>query len=81
MDEFWRHLDADPKTCHGQLRFRGTRVMVYQVLEALAQGATEAEILAAYPTLTQQHLRAAMAYGAHVAKQETFIPLAAGDKP
>ena len=77
MTDFWQYLDADPETCHGKLRFRGTRVMVYQVLEALAEGATESEILSAYPTLSNKHLRAAMAYAADAAKHETVVPLSA----
>ncbi len=74
MLDFWKYLDSDPKTCHGQLRFKGTRMMVYLVLDALAEGASEDEILTAYPTLTIDQIRAAIAYGAHVAKVETFLP-------
>jgi uncharacterized protein (DUF433 family) len=39
----------DPKICHGQAVIKGTRVMVSIVLDALADGMTEAEILAEYP--------------------------------
>lgn len=79
MSEYWEYLDSDPGVCHGQLRFRGTRVMVYLVLDALAAGASEDEILAAYPSITREHLRAAIAYGARVAREESFVPLA--DEP
>ena len=33
-----RYIVADPKICHGQPTFRGTRIMVWQVLEMLADG-------------------------------------------
>lgn len=33
-----RHIVADPKICHGKPTFRGTRIMVWQVLEMLADG-------------------------------------------
>ncbi len=33
-----RHIVADPKVCHGKPTFRGTRIMVWQVLEMLADG-------------------------------------------
>lgn len=33
-----RFIDADPKVCHGQLTFRGTRILVADVLELVAQG-------------------------------------------
>lgn len=33
-----RYVVADPKICHGKPTFRGTRIMVWQVLEMLAEG-------------------------------------------
>ena len=33
-----RYIVADPRICHGQPTFRGTRIMVSQVLEQLADG-------------------------------------------
>jgi uncharacterized protein (DUF433 family) len=33
-----RYIVADPKICHGQLTFRGTRILVAYVLDQLAQG-------------------------------------------
>jgi len=51
----------DPKICHGQAVIRGTRVMVSIVLDALADGMTEAEILAEYPSVTVDGIRAAAA--------------------
>jgi uncharacterized protein (DUF433 family) len=35
---FGRHLCADPKVCHGQLTFRGTRILVSDVLMLVASG-------------------------------------------
>lgn len=60
----------DPAICHGQAVVRGTRVMVSVVLDALADGMSEAEILAEYPTLTVEGIRAAAAYGADLARDE-----------
>lgn len=60
----------DPKVCHGQATVRGTRIMVSVILDALADGMTEAEIVAEYPTLTAQGIRAAAAYGAELARDE-----------
>ena len=54
--------------------------MVYQVLDALAEGTSEQELLNAYPTLSRDHIRAAIAFGADVARDETFLPLASGQK-
>ena len=60
----------DPRVCHGQATVRGTRILVSIVLDALADGMTEAEILAEYPTLTAEGIRAAAAYGAALAPDE-----------
>jgi uncharacterized protein (DUF433 family) len=78
IHDFWSYLDSDSRVCHGQLCFKGTRIMVYQILDALAEGAKEDELLAVYPTLTREHLRAAIAFGADVARHESFLPLADG---
>jgi uncharacterized protein (DUF433 family) len=59
-----------PQVCHGQATVRGTRILVSIVLDALADGMTEAEILAEYPTLTAEGIRAAAAYGAELARDE-----------
>lgn len=60
----------DPNVCHGQAVVRGTRIMVSIVLDALADGMTESEIIAEYPTLTPEGIRAAAAYGAELARDE-----------
>jgi len=36
--EYGRHVVADPEICHGQLTFKGTRIMVKSVLAMLAKG-------------------------------------------
>lgn len=60
----------DPNVCHGQAVIKGTRVLVSVVLDALAEGMSEAEIVAEYPTLTVEGIRAAAAYGADLARDE-----------
>lgn len=60
----------DPNVCHGQAVVKGTRVMVSVVLDALADGMSEAEVIAEYPTLTVEGIRAAAAYGAELARDE-----------
>ncbi|MBZ5605105.1 MAG: DUF433 domain-containing protein [Acidobacteriia bacterium] len=72
----WReHLVSDPQICGGQLCARGTRVMVTVILDGFAEGSTRDEILAAYPTLRPEHLDAALAYAAELAREESLIPL------
>jgi uncharacterized protein (DUF433 family) len=60
----------DPQVCHGQATVRGTRILVSIILNALADGMTETEILAEYPTLTAEGIRAAAAYGAELVRDE-----------
>lgn len=67
-------ITADPNVVHGQARIRGTRIPVSVVLDCLAAGLTEDEILRQYPSLTVEGIRAAAAYGASLAREE-IIPL------
>lgn len=63
-------ISIDPAICHGQPCIKGTRVMVTVVLDALAAGLDAADIVVHYPTVTVKGVRAAVAYGAWLAKQE-----------
>ena len=46
--ELGQHIVADPEICHGKPTFKGTRIMVWQVLDALARGESTEEIVAAW---------------------------------
>jgi len=46
--EFGQYIVSDPEICHGQLTFKGTRIMVKSVLEMLAEGYSWEQISAAY---------------------------------
>lgn len=75
----WReHLTSDPRVCGGQLCARGTRVLVTNILDSLAEGSSRPEILGSYPSLTAEHIDAAMAYAAELAREEALLPLAVG---
>ena len=56
------HIDAS--VCGGRPHIRGTRVRVADILELLAEGVPQEEILADYPYLSEADLRAALAFGA-----------------
>jgi uncharacterized protein (DUF433 family) len=59
----WReHIHADSAILAGKPVIRGTRISVELVLEYLAEGASEQEILAAYPHLTSDQIRAAIRF-------------------
>ncbi|MBI4339124.1 MAG: DUF433 domain-containing protein [Chloroflexi bacterium] len=67
-------ISINPEICHGQACIRGTRIMVSIILDCLAAGMSEREIIAEYPTLAVEDIRAAIAYGAALA-QEQVLPL------
>jgi uncharacterized protein (DUF433 family) len=47
------------------------------ILDSLAEGATAVEILSSYPSLKQEHVSAALAYAAELAREEILLPLQA----
>ena len=73
----WRqYLASDPQVCHGQLCAKGTRVLVTNILDSLAEGGDRAAILKSYPSLRPEHIGAAVAYAAELAREESLLPLA-----
>jgi uncharacterized protein (DUF433 family) len=68
----WRErISIDPTICHGKACIRGTRIMVSIILDNLAAGASEQDVVAQYPPLTPEGVRAAMAYAAELARERT----------
>lgn len=57
-------ITVDPEICGGRPCIRGLRIRVKDVLEMLAGGATAEEILADYPYLESDDIRAALEYAA-----------------
>ena len=43
-----QYIVADPEICHGKPTFKGTRIMVWQVLDALGRGESADQIVAAW---------------------------------
>ena len=66
-------ITVDDAICHGQPCVKGTRVLVTTVLDALASGLTPVEVVGHYPTLTEDGVRSALAYGAWLARQEIHL--------
>jgi len=74
---YYKYITIDPLVCHGQPCFKGTRIMVYLVVELLAAGETPDEIIKnAYPVLTKKHIQAALHYAAEVIKTGEWFPFA-----
>jgi uncharacterized protein (DUF433 family) len=60
-------ISMSPDVCHGELCVTGTRIMVTMILDNLAEGLSEAEILNSYPTLKSEDIRAAIHYASDLA--------------
>ena len=59
----WRtHITSDPEIMLGKPCFKGTRIPVDLILEKLAHGEPEADILAGYPRLSNASIRAALLF-------------------
>lgn len=57
-------IEIQPGRRSGKPTIRGSRITVYDILEYLASGMTEAEILADFPELDLQDIRACLAFAA-----------------
>lgn len=68
---------SDPSICHGQPVIRGLRYPVEMILELLASGMSNAEVLTDYPDLESDDLLAALEYGALAAGVRRVVPLGA----
>ncbi len=66
---------ADPKILVGKPVIKGTRLAVEFIIDLLAQGWTEAEILRNYPGLTREDIQACLQYASVVLKTEKVYPL------
>jgi uncharacterized protein (DUF433 family) len=66
---------ADPKIMMGKPTVAGTRITVELILEKLAAGETVEQILAAHPRLTDEGVRAALAFAAQVLGSEVVYPM------
>lgn len=71
----WRdRISSEKDVCHGKVCIKGTRVMVSVILDNLAEGETAEGIVASYPSLKVDDVRAALHYAASLAA-DRIIPL------
>ena len=73
-------IAIDPQVCFGKPCIKGTRIWVSLILDFMASGETESQILAAYPQLQPDDIRAALAYAAEVAR-ERIVPVPVAPVP
>ena len=73
-EELLRRISIDPGVCFGRPCIRGTRIWISLIVDNLAEGVSEAELLEAYPQLEPADIRAALAYAAEMTR-ERIIPI------
>ena len=66
-------IEINPAVMLGKPVIRGTRIPVELILRKLAEGATEGDLLDAYPRLTKEDIQAALAYAADALAHETIL--------
>jgi len=77
MNPLLQRISVDPNVCFGKPCIRGTRIWVSLILDFLASGMSIEEIIAEYPHLTEEDIRACMAYGAEMSR-ERYVEIPAG---
>ncbi len=69
-------IDINPAVMLGKPVIRGTRITVEIILEKIAAGCSVQEILADYPRLSEEDVRAAVAYARQAISTDEFTPRA-----
>jgi len=72
--DYSRIITIDAGKMGGKLCIRGLRITVYDVLDYLASGMTEDEILRDFPDLTREDIRACLAFAADRERKLASIP-------
>jgi uncharacterized protein (DUF433 family) len=69
-----KYIIADSGICHGQPTFKGTRIMVWQVLDLLKAGLSVDEVIRDYfPHVTQEAVYAALDYASRLVEEEIYV--------
>jgi uncharacterized protein (DUF433 family) len=76
-EQLLSRITMDPNICHGKPCIRGLRYPVEFLLELLSGDMTAGQILADYPDLEADDLRAAIAYAARLSRVKSIEPVAA----
>jgi uncharacterized protein (DUF433 family) len=66
-------VELNPAVLQGKPVVRGTRIPVEDLLRKLSEGATEADLLDAYPRLTRADIQAALRYAADSIAHEVIV--------
>ena len=65
-------IEINPNICHGKPVIRNTRVLISNILADLAVGCSYDEIIRNYSNITEEDIKAALAFSSELTKFETF---------
>jgi uncharacterized protein (DUF433 family) len=65
-------ITLNPEVCGGRPCIRDTRIEIAIILDGLAEGLTEAEIMDHYPQLAVEDIRAALSYAAELSHESIW---------
>jgi len=72
--DYRRVITIDPAKCGGKPCIRGMRITVYDVLDYLASGMSEDQIVRDFPDLTREDIRACLAFAADRERKLVSVP-------
>ena len=75
--ELLQRIRVDPNICFGKPCIRGYRIWVSLILDMLAEGVSVEEILENYPGITEEDVRACIAYGSKMSR-ERYVEITRG---
>lgn len=70
------YIESNPKIMFGKPVIKGTRIPVDLILEKLSLGESFAQLLEAYPHLTERAILACLAFAAASVRNEIILPIA-----
>jgi uncharacterized protein (DUF433 family) len=75
MENLLDRIVIDPEILVGKPVIKGTRIPVYLIIEFLANGLTEDEVLNEYPTLNKKDIKAALLYASRCLDREVTVTM------
>jgi uncharacterized protein (DUF433 family) len=75
MDELLDRITVDSDVLVGKPVIRGTRIPVYLIVELVANGVSNQEILKEYPRLKEEDIKAALLYASKLVESEVTVTL------
>ncbi len=73
MENLLSRITLNPEVCNGKPTIRNMRFTVAQLLELMAGGMSENEILVDYPYIEKDDIKAVLQYAAHMANAKTLL--------